>query len=65
MKGEPWNEKDGIFRRTNDHDRALLVADFNPMRGSKTGDVAAKWDIVIGMTPEDVKGDQFRQRRQT
>jgi protocatechuate 3,4-dioxygenase beta subunit len=63
IKGEPRNESDGIYRRTSDKDRQLLSTDFLPMRGSKTGEVAAKWDIVIGMTPEDIKTDPFRQRR--
>jgi protocatechuate 3,4-dioxygenase, beta subunit len=61
VKGEPLNEKDGIFRRvTNPRDREALLVDFKPVPKSKIGEVAARFDIVIGSTPEDMKGDRFR-----
>ena len=53
VKGEPRNERDGIFRSLRDPKQrdALLVA-FTPLKGSKIGEVEARFDIVLGLTPE-------------
>ena len=53
IKGEARNARDGIFRSLRDPKArdALLVA-FNPIKGSKIGEVAAKFDIVLGVTPQ-------------
>jgi hypothetical protein len=34
-------------------DAAAVVADFLPIEGSRIGELAARWDIVLGVTPED------------
>jgi protocatechuate 3,4-dioxygenase, beta subunit len=61
VKGEPLNEKDGIFRNLrNVRDREALLVDFRPVPKSKIGEMAARFDIVIGSTPEDMHGDRFR-----
>lgn len=52
VKGHPGNAKDGIFRSAGAKGQALLSADFTPIKGSKLGEVAAKWDVVLGITPE-------------
>jgi hypothetical protein len=47
---------------------ALLCLDFNPLPGSKIGELAAKWDIVLGYSPEfeqklaKVTKGEFRER---
>ncbi|VTR97746.1 dioxygenase family protein [Tuwongella immobilis] len=52
IKGEPQNERDGIVRSIRDpKQKAMVVIDFKPVEGSKIGEVAAKFDIVLGMTP--------------
>ena len=52
IKGHPQNERDGVFRATRDEKlRELLVADFTPLQNSKAGELAAKFDIVLGYTP--------------
>ena len=33
--------------------KATIVTDFTPIPKSKSGELAAKWDIVLGVTPED------------
>jgi protocatechuate 3,4-dioxygenase beta subunit len=30
-----------------------LLVPFTPVKGSKTGEVSAKFDIVLGITPQD------------
>lgn len=52
IKGHELNGKDRILRRTGDL-RDLLIIDFEPIPGSETGDYAARFDMVIGLTPED------------
>jgi protocatechuate 3,4-dioxygenase beta subunit len=49
IKGEPRNEKDGIFRAIKDEkDRNALLVDFIPVKGSRIGELAAQFDIVLG-----------------
>jgi protocatechuate 3,4-dioxygenase beta subunit len=44
----------GVFRGIRDRkaQEAVLV-DFAPVKGSRIGELAAKFDIVLGITPED------------
>ena len=51
VKDHPQNERDGIFRRLDAQDRRLVLVDFAPMKESKLGELAARFDIVIGVTP--------------
>jgi len=53
IKGHPGNEKDGIFSSVRDPKlRAAITADFTPIKESKLGELAAKFDVVLGVTPE-------------
>ena len=53
VKGHPGNERDGIYRSLRDpKDREALTVDFAPIKESKLGELAAKFDIVLGKTPE-------------
>ena len=53
IKGEPQNEKDGVLRNITDAKaRESVIIPFTPMKESKTGELAAKFDIVMGLTPE-------------
>jgi protocatechuate 3,4-dioxygenase, beta subunit len=53
IKGHPGNERDGIYRSLRDpKDQAALTVDFAPLAQSKLGELAAKFDIVLGKTPE-------------
>jgi protocatechuate 3,4-dioxygenase beta subunit len=53
IKGHPGNERDGIWRSIRDEKlRDLITVDFAPVKDSKIGEVAAKFDIVLGVTPE-------------
>ena len=52
------NARDGVFRSVPDQlERELIQADFVPIKGSKAGELAAKFDVVIGRTPADGDGD--------
>jgi protocatechuate 3,4-dioxygenase beta subunit len=52
IQGHPGNEKDGIWKSINAKDRDLLTVPFTPIASSKAGEQAAKFDIVMGYTPE-------------
>jgi len=55
IKGEPQNEKDGLIQRIQDpKKRETIICDFAPVPGSKAGELAAKFDIVMGFTPGDM-----------
>jgi protocatechuate 3,4-dioxygenase, beta subunit len=53
IKGEPGNEKDGIYKSITDPKaRASITIPFTPIQGSRAGELAARFDIVLGFTPE-------------
>ncbi len=53
IKGEKGNEKDGVFRGIKDEKaRDSVVIDFAKVKDSKIGELAAKFDIVLGVTPD-------------
>ncbi|QDV29700.1 Protocatechuate 3,4-dioxygenase beta chain [Planctopirus ephydatiae] len=54
IKGHPQNERDGVFRGVkSEAERNLLLADFQKIPNSPIGELAAKFDMVLGRTPED------------
>lgn len=54
QKGHPQNERDSIYRSVGDAKRRSLVeATFKPLKDSKIGELAARFDVVLGKTPED------------
>jgi len=53
IKGHEGNPKDGIWRSIRDEKvRDSITVDFAPIPESKTGELAAKFDLVMGFTPE-------------
>ncbi|WP_235905468.1 protocatechuate 3,4-dioxygenase [Tautonia marina] len=53
VNGHPGNERDGILRRITDPaDRHAVLVDFKPIEGSRIGELEARFDVVLGMTPE-------------
>lgn len=53
IKGHAQNQRDGIYRSIRDP-RALesITVDFAPMKNSKANELAASFNIVLGLTPE-------------
>jgi protocatechuate 3,4-dioxygenase beta subunit len=52
IKGHPQNERDGIYRSLRDPQaRDSVSIDFTPLKDSKLGELAAKFDIILGVTP--------------
>jgi len=53
IKGEPQNEGDGVLRGVRDAKaRESVIVPFTPLKDSRAGELAARFDIVLGLTPE-------------
>jgi protocatechuate 3,4-dioxygenase beta subunit len=53
IKGHPGNEKDGIWKGIKDvRQRESVTVDFAPLKSSRAGELAATFDVVMGLTPE-------------
>jgi protocatechuate 3,4-dioxygenase beta subunit len=52
IKGDPRNERDGVLLGIRDaRQRQSVIVPFDAIEGSKVGELAAKFDIVLGETP--------------
>ncbi len=52
IKGHPGNDRDFVLKAVRDAKaRESLLVDFAPVKASKIGELAAKFDIVLGYTP--------------
>ena len=52
IKGHPQNDRDGVIRGIRDPKaRESVMVDFSPIKESKIGELAAKFDLVMGFTP--------------
>lgn len=53
VRGEPMNERDGVYRGIRDPKaRELVTVDFAPLKNSRIGELSAHCDIVLGVTPQ-------------
>jgi protocatechuate 3,4-dioxygenase beta subunit len=53
VKGEALNARDGVYRSIREQAaRTAITIPFEPMAGSKIGELNARFDIVLGFTPE-------------
>ncbi len=54
VKGHPGNDKDFIWKGTPEgKPRDALTVDFEKVKGSKVGELAANFVIVLGVTPSE------------
>jgi protocatechuate 3,4-dioxygenase beta subunit len=53
VKGYAGNERDNIYRRAMESKGGhMLPVEFAPVKGSRIGELAANFDIVLGYTPK-------------
>ena len=53
IKGHPGNQRDGLYRTIGDEKaQQAVTVDFAPVKSSRIGEVTAKFDIVLGFTPD-------------
>jgi protocatechuate 3,4-dioxygenase, beta subunit len=54
IRGHEGNQRDGVFSGIrNVIDRELLMTDFKAVPNSKTGELSASFNIVLGKTPDE------------
>jgi protocatechuate 3,4-dioxygenase beta subunit len=54
INGHPQNNQDGIFRALSDPvARETVLVDFTPVPDSRIGELAANFDIVLGVTAQE------------
>lgn len=54
VKGHPGNEKDGVLKGIRDDKaRESVLVNFAPIPDSRLRELAARFDIVLGTTPQD------------
>lgn len=57
IQGERANATDGILQSVRDErQRNSLIVPFTPIQGSRIGELAARFDVVLGFTPEQDNG---------
>ena len=53
IEGHPGNEKDGLWKSIKDEKaRKSVTIPFKPLKRSRAGELAARFDVVMGLTPE-------------
>jgi protocatechuate 3,4-dioxygenase beta subunit len=53
IKGHPLNPTDGVLKGIRDDKvRASVQVPFEALKGSRAGELAARFDVVLGVTPE-------------
>lgn len=53
IKGHPQNQRDGIYMGIRDpRQREAVTVDFVPLPGARAGELMARFDIILGFTPE-------------
>jgi protocatechuate 3,4-dioxygenase beta subunit len=53
VKGQEQNDRDGIFRRLRPEERKAVLVDFKPFKESKAAELQARFNIVMGTTPQE------------
>lgn len=64
VNGNPQNARDGLLRRIKDPAaRNALLVNFNPLDGSKIGELTANFNLVVGVTPDETEANELENAR--
>ena len=55
VKGHPANARDSVVKNLEPRALKTLLVDFNPLPGTKLGELSANFDIVLGVTPNELR----------
>jgi protocatechuate 3,4-dioxygenase beta subunit len=59
IAGHPGNLVDQVvLEGIGVFDRELLLAEFKPIKGSKIGELAASFDVILGRTPDERRNER-------
>ena len=53
IEGEEKNSQDFLYQKLKAPAQKLLTVDFKPLPNSQTHELTAKWNLIIGLTPEE------------
>ncbi len=53
LSGEASNQKDGLYQSLTPDEKTLVTVDFRELPNSTTHQLTARWNLIIGVTPED------------
>jgi protocatechuate 3,4-dioxygenase beta subunit len=54
VSGHPQNRTDGVLAGFRDpFERQLVMVDFDPLKGSTVGELSARFNVVLGPTPDE------------
>ena len=62
VKGHPGNDRDGVRRHPRPEGAESVTVEFAPIKESQIGELAAKFDMVLGVTPENTARGRPRQQ---
>jgi protocatechuate 3,4-dioxygenase, beta subunit len=63
INGHPQNRNDGILRGIRDaFERELVLVEFRPIAESRIGEVSARFDIVVGVTPGEAPDNRKKKK---
>ena len=60
VNGHPANARDGVVRGLDARALKTLLVDFQPLPGSKLGELSANFDIVLGATANELEPGPLR-----
>lgn len=60
VNGHPANARDGVVKSLEPRALKTLLVDFNPVPGTKLGELSANFDIVLGATPNELEMGPLR-----
>jgi protocatechuate 3,4-dioxygenase beta subunit len=60
VRGLEANNRDGVVKGLDPKALETILVDFKPVAGSKIGELAASFDIVLGKTVEELEDGQLR-----
>ena len=64
IAGHPGNKLDGVVNEgLGVFEKELLMTEFKPIDGSKTGELAARFEIILGRTPDDRRASRSDRGR--
>jgi protocatechuate 3,4-dioxygenase, beta subunit len=61
VKGHEQNSRDGIFQRLGEAGQKTVAVEFTKIPDSDLGELAASFDLVLGLTPEDPESENRRE----
>jgi len=60
VEGHPANARDTVVRGMSPSALKTILVPFNRLAGSKLGEFTANFDVILGLTPNELDGEGLR-----